>query len=168
MEQQRSCLEGCWRIKGHQGPYTYTYAFRTLLHIGAKHFAAGCRALHCLAEPLGGGRAGGRLLHIGDTMSHAGRVLLSMGIPGPYTLGYPRLPGAGHCVIVQSRWEEAVQAAALLAKGPEPLRSRFGVGFGTALNLLATRSLDDARAFVQRSFANYLGARREVTSCAES
>ena len=62
-------------------------------------------------------------------------------------------------MIVQSRWEEAAQAAALLAKGPEPLRSRFGVGFGTALNLLATRSLDDARAFVQRSFANYLGAR---------
>ena len=68
------------------------------------------------------------------------------------------LPGAGHCVIVQSRWEEAAQVVGLLAKGPEPLRSRFGVGFGTALNLLATRSLDEARAFVQRSFANYLGA----------
>jgi len=63
-------------------------------------------------------------------------------------------------VIVQSRWEEAAQAAALLAAGPEPLRSQFGVGFGTALNLLATRSLDEARAFVQRSFANYLGAPR--------
>ncbi|KAK9846418.1 hypothetical protein WJX81_003415 [Elliptochloris bilobata] len=63
----------------------------------------------------------------------------------------------GHCVIVQSRWEEASQAAGLLLAGPEPLRSRFGVGFGTALNLLATRSLAEARAFVQRSFANYLG-----------
>ncbi len=63
-------------------------------------------------------------------------------------------------MIVQSRWEEAAQAAALLAAGPEPLRSQFGVGFGTALNLLATRSLDEARAFVQRSFANYLGAPR--------
>lgn len=112
---------------------------------------------------------GGRLLIIRE--SGFGRACGPAPRPAHDAPG-PRIPAAGprltarcaarpgHCVIVQSRWEEAAQAAALLAAGPEPLRSQFGVGFGTALNLLATRSLDEARAFVQRSFANYLGAPR--------
>ena len=64
---------------------------------------------------------------------------------------------AGHCVVLQSRFEDAGDAAAIITRGPEPLQSQFRSGYGMALNLLHSRSLDAARAFIQRSFNNYLG-----------
>ena len=48
-------------------------------------------------------------------------------------------------------------AGALLARGPEALRSQFTSSYSMVLNLLHARDLDEARAFVQRSFSNYLG-----------
>ncbi len=48
-------------------------------------------------------------------------------------------------------------AAAIIAAGPEPLQSQFATGYNMAANLLRTRSLDEARAFIERSFGNYLG-----------
>lgn len=61
-------------------------------------------------------------------------------------------------MILQSRFEDAADAAALVGRGPEALQSQFRSGYGMALNLLHTRTLDEARAFIQRSFDNYLGA----------
>jgi hypothetical protein len=61
-------------------------------------------------------------------------------------------------VVLQSRFEDAANAAALIVRGPEPLASQFRSGYGMALNLLHSRSLDAARAFIQRSFDAYLGA----------
>lgn len=63
----------------------------------------------------------------------------------------------GHCVIVQSRWEEATVAYDIIRKGPESLKSQFSTTYGMALNLLYYRSMEDARAFLDRSFLQYLG-----------
>jgi superfamily II RNA helicase len=62
-------------------------------------------------------------------------------------------------VVLQSRFEDPADAQGIIARGPEALQSQFASGFGMVLNLLHTRSLEEARAFVQRSFNNYLGAR---------
>jgi len=64
---------------------------------------------------------------------------------------------AGYCVILQSRFEDPADAQGIIARGPEALQSQFSSGFGMVLNLLHTRTMDDARAFVQRSFNNFLG-----------
>ena len=47
-------------------------------------------------------------------------------------------------------------AAALLARGPERLSSRFRPSYSMALNLLASRPLSEAREFVERSFGSWL------------
>ena len=65
---------------------------------------------------------------------------------------------AGYCVVLQSKFEDAEDAQGIIARGPEALQSQFSSGFGMVLNLLHTRSMEAARAFVQRSFDNYLGA----------
>ena len=65
---------------------------------------------------------------------------------------------AGHCVLLQSRWREPGEAVAAIARGPEPLASQFAAGYSMALNLLHTRTLAQARQFLDRSFGNYLGA----------
>ena len=64
---------------------------------------------------------------------------------------------AGHCVVLHSRWEEPKIAATIIGAGPEPLQSQFATGYNMAANLLRARSLDEARAFIERSFGNYLG-----------
>jgi len=60
-------------------------------------------------------------------------------------------------VVLHSRFEGADTAADIIGAGPEPLTSQFAAGYGMVLNLLHTRSLDDARAFLERSFGNYMG-----------
>jgi hypothetical protein len=70
---------------------------------------------------------------------------------------------AGYCVVLQSRFEDPADAQGIIARGPEALQSQFASGFGMVLNLLHTRSLEEARAFVQRSFNNYLGVHSPPT-----
>lgn len=64
----------------------------------------------------------------------------------------------GHAVLLQTRFEGPKEAFGIIRGGPEPLTSHFTTGYSMVLNLLATRSLDEAKAFVQRSFSHYLGA----------
>lgn len=61
-------------------------------------------------------------------------------------------------MVLHSRFEGADVAADIIGAGPEPLTSQFAAGYGMVLNLLHTRSLADARAFLERSFGNYMGA----------
>jgi hypothetical protein len=63
----------------------------------------------------------------------------------------------GHCVVVQSRWEDAEAAWDIIRKGPEPLRSQFATSYGMVLNLLWSRSPAEAKEFLDRSFSRYLG-----------
>ena len=69
---------------------------------------------------------------------------------------------------MQSRFEDPTDAQGIIARGPEALQSQFSSGFGMVLNLLHTRSMDEARAFVQRSFNNYLGAWARVPQCRDA
>ena len=64
---------------------------------------------------------------------------------------------AGNCVLVQSRYEEPEGAWEIIKKGPERLESQFAAGYSMVLNLLYTRSLQEARAFIDRSFSTYMG-----------
>ncbi len=65
---------------------------------------------------------------------------------------------AGNCVVLQSRFEDPEDVHGIIMRGPEALQSQFATGYGMVLNLLHSRSLAEARAFIQRSFSNYLGA----------
>ena len=62
----------------------------------------------------------------------------------------------GHCVIVQSRWDNPDAAWTILKGGPESLESKFATNYGMALNLLRTRTLGEAKEFLNRSFSMYL------------
>lgn len=45
----------------------------------------------------------------------------------------------------------------IIRKGPERLQSQFAAGYSMVLNLLYTRTLEEARAFIDRSFSSYMG-----------
>nr|PNR55603.1 hypothetical protein PHYPA_006500 [Physcomitrium patens] len=82
----------------------------------------------------------------------------------------------GHTVVVQTPFEGAEDCCKLLFAGPDPLVSQFTATYGMALNLLAGarvktttesgavemvkvgRSLDEARALIEKSFGNYVGS----------
>ena len=66
---------------------------------------------------------------------------------------------AGHCVILQNGYEEGQVAWDIIKKGPERLQSQFAAGYGMVLNLLHSRSLEEAKAFIDRSFNTYLSER---------
>ncbi|KAK9908752.1 hypothetical protein WJX75_002337 [Coccomyxa subellipsoidea] len=63
----------------------------------------------------------------------------------------------GNCVVLQSRFEDPEDVHGIIMRGPEALQSQFSTGYGMVLNLLHSRSLAEAREFIQRSFSNYLG-----------
>lgn len=44
----------------------------------------------------------------------------------------------------------------IIKKGPERLQSQFAAGYGMVLNLLYSRTLQEAKAFIDRSFNTYL------------
>ena len=77
-------------------------------------------------------------------------------------LSHPLNKGApasatGNCVLIQSRYEEPEGAWEIIKKGPERLESQFAAGYSMVLNLLYTRSLQEAREFIDRSFSTYMG-----------
>jgi len=61
----------------------------------------------------------------------------------------------GHCLVVQGRFEGAQEAFETIAAGPEPILSQFSAGYGMVLNVLASKSLGEARAFLGRSFGAF-------------
>lgn len=63
----------------------------------------------------------------------------------------------GHCIILQSKWEDAQIGYDIIRKGPEPLRSQFASNYGMVLNVLWSRTMDEAQDFLARSFSHYLG-----------
>eukprot|EP00249_Psilotum_nudum_P024689 c29264_g1_i2 orf=213-4016(+) len=89
----------------------------------------------------------------------------------------------GHVVLVQTPFEGAEECAKLLLGGPDPLVSQFTASYGMVLNLLAgtrftgdnaklkdgnsarhVRTLEDARALIERSFGNYVGSSVKLTA----
>ena len=125
-------LAGCWGMLccGSQG---------FARHVPMRHLHSTCK--HLQAPAL---RAL-RLEHAPDVCVCAGRA------------GRRGYDTVGNCVILQSKWEDPSFAWDIIRKGPEPLRSQFSTGYGMVLNLLYTRSLEEARAFLDRSFSRFLG-----------
>lgn len=60
---------------------------------------------------------------------------------------------------MQSPFEGAEEAVAILSKGVEPLKSQFTVDYGMALGLLQSYSISEAKSLVEKSFGNYLGTK---------
>ena len=65
----------------------------------------------------------------------------------------------GRVVVMQSPFEGAEEAVAILSKGVEPLKSQFTVDYGMALGLLQSYSISEAKSLVEKSFGNYLGTK---------
>jgi superfamily II RNA helicase len=68
----------------------------------------------------------------------------------------------GFSVIMQSAYEGPVEAFKTVTSDVDKLHSHFTPSYGMVLNLLHTRSLDDARLLVERSFGSFLWKRRQV------
>lgn len=62
----------------------------------------------------------------------------------------------GHSIVLRSRREGAKEAFKILTAGVDALESKFTPNYGMVLNLLSTRSLEDAKVLVERSFGNFL------------
>lgn len=52
----------------------------------------------------------------------------------------------------------------IIRKGPERLQSQFAAGYGMVLNLLYSRTLQEAKAFIDRSFNTYLSEHAPTAS----
>ena len=70
--------------------------------------------------------------------------------------------------MLQSKFDDPEALLDLLKKGPEPLQSHFATGYGMVLKVLHQRTMASARAFVERSFYNYLGDSLSVFPLLES
>ncbi len=66
------------------------------------------------------------------------------------------LDSVGYVVTVETPFEGAKEAAYLATAQPEPLRSCFTPSYGMALNLLQKHSLEEVKALLECSFAEYL------------
>jgi superfamily II RNA helicase len=62
----------------------------------------------------------------------------------------------GHVVTLQTAFEGATEAAYLATMGADPLVSQFTPSYGMVLNLLQTRTLEESRALIEKSFGQYI------------
>ena len=67
----------------------------------------------------------------------------------------------GHVVVCRSPFEDASAAHQLLLQPPEQIRSHFYVTYGSALQMLRTRELDECKQLVERSFGSFLASAKE-------
>ena len=67
----------------------------------------------------------------------------------------------GHVVVCRSPFEDATAAHQLLLQPPEQIRSHFYVTYGSALQMLRTRELDECKQLVERSFGSFLASAKE-------
>lgn len=68
----------------------------------------------------------------------------------------------GYSVIMQSPYEGPIEAFRAVTSDVDALRSHFTPSYSMVLNLLQTRSIDDARSLVDRSFGAFLRRKAEV------
>ncbi len=66
----------------------------------------------------------------------------------------------GHSVILRSRFEGVLDAFRIVTSDVDALKSKFMPTYGMVLNLLQTRSLDESKKLIERSFGNFLRVKR--------
>jgi superfamily II RNA helicase len=66
----------------------------------------------------------------------------------------------GYSVIMQSPYEGPLEAFKTVTSSVDKLHSHFTPSYGMVLNLLQTRSLEDAKSLVERSFGSFLWKKR--------
>jgi superfamily II RNA helicase len=87
---------------------------------------------------------GHRLLTASEFLQMAGRA------------GRRGMDEIGYVVTMQTPFEGAKEAAYLATAAADPLVSQFTPSYGMVLNLLQTRSIEQARELIERSFGQYL------------
>lgn len=87
---------------------------------------------------------GHRLLSASEFLQMAGRA------------GRRGMDEVGYVVTLQTAFEGATEAAYLATMGADPLVSQFTPSYGMVLNLLQTRTLEETKALIERSFGQYI------------
>lgn len=87
---------------------------------------------------------GHRLLTASEFLQMAGRA------------GRRGMDDQGYVITVQTPFEGAKEAAYLATIGPDPLVSQFTPSYGMVLNLLQTRTLDESKGLIDKSFGQYI------------
>lgn len=72
----------------------------------------------------------------------------------------------GYSVIMQSPYEGPIEAYRTVTSKVDALRSHFTPSYGMVINLLQTRSLEDARSLVERSFGAFLRRKADQVAAA--
>lgn len=73
----------------------------------------------------------------------------------------------GHAVLLQSPFEGPIEAFRVVTSEVDELQSHFTPSYGMVLNLLQTRTMEDARSLVERSFGAFLRRKRQAEAEAE-
>jgi len=90
--------------------------------------------------------SGHRLLTASEFLQMSGRA------------GRRGMDNQGYVVTVQTPFEGAKEAAYLATVGPDPLVSQFTPSYGMVLNLLQTRTLDESKSLIDKSFGQYIAS----------
>jgi len=93
---------------------------------------------------------GHRLLRASEFLQMSGRA------------GRRGMDERGNVVCVQTRFEGAKEAAYLATQESDPLVSQFTPTYGMVLNLLQRQTIQEAKALLERSFAQYLANQKLI------